>query len=137
MRKRRWTNEDLQNAVRKSFSMSGTMRELGLINSGNRTTIKKDIERLSLDISHWTGQGHGTTSAKIVELSMKKKKKLSEDMVEESTYGRGHLKRRVIKEGVLEYRCAESGNNGWWRDRPAVPVLDHINGIGNDHRLEN
>ena len=51
-------------------------------------------------------------------------------------YPRHKLKKRIIKENILEYTCAECSNNTW-RGKPISLHLDHINGIPTDHRLEN
>jgi 5-methylcytosine-specific restriction endonuclease McrA len=48
------------------------------------------------------------------------------------------LKRRLISESLLENKCSiqECGLTEWC-GRPIVLVLDHINGVNNDNRLEN
>ena len=59
-------------------------------------------------------------------------------LVENSTYlNRTALKERIIKEKILEYKCAICGNEGTWNGSPLTLQLDHINGINNDHRIEN
>jgi hypothetical protein len=49
---------------------------------------------------------------------------------------RGHLKRRLIADGLKENRCEDCGIDTW-RGRPLSMALHHINGDGNDNRLEN
>ena len=49
---------------------------------------------------------------------------------------RGHLRGRLIKEGVLDPKCAECELTEW-RDQPLSLHLHHINGLKNDNRLEN
>ena len=49
---------------------------------------------------------------------------------------RYNLKARLIRAGILENRCEQCGINEW-RDAPLSCHLDHINGVKNDHRLEN
>lgn len=49
---------------------------------------------------------------------------------------RGHLKSRLSKEGLLAPRCQECGL-GKWRGLPIALELHHINGRGQDNRLEN
>ena len=58
-------------------------------------------------------------------------------MVEHSTYHRGHLKRRLLAEGVKHPECELCGQGATWRGRPLALILDHINGVPDDHRLEN
>jgi hypothetical protein len=58
-------------------------------------------------------------------------------MVENSTFSRGHLKHRLLDEGVLPRRCKLCGPDDSWRGRKMTLILDHINGVPDDHRLEN
>jgi DNA-binding transcriptional ArsR family regulator len=49
---------------------------------------------------------------------------------------RTHLKKRLLKAGLLIPRCARCGLADWRGER--LPLeLHHINGDGRDHRLEN
>ena len=47
------------------------------------------------------------------------------------------MKSRLIKEEILEYKCALCGNTGEWQGQSLTLQLDHINGINNDNRLKN
>jgi len=62
---------------------------------------------------------------------------LDEILVRDSTYSRHHLKLRLFNEGVKERRCELCGQDELWRGRRMALILDHINGIPNDNRLEN
>lgn len=62
---------------------------------------------------------------------------LSEVLVENCDYDRGHLKRRLIATNVFRNECSICKMGPIWCDKPLVLVLDHINGVGNDNRLEN
>jgi len=57
--------------------------------------------------------------------------------VQESTYPRHRLKERIIKQDMIPYCCTECGNIGEWMGKPLPLILDHINGVNNDNRLEN
>lgn len=54
-----------------------------------------------------------------------------------STYARGKLKERLLAAGIKRAACELCGQQELWRGRRMSLVLDHINGISNDHRLEN
>ena len=56
---------------------------------------------------------------------------------ENSNVSRKVIRRRIIKEYLIEYKCAICGNDGYWCDSKVELQLDHINGIANDNRLEN
>ena len=50
--------------------------------------------------------------------------------------GRGHVKRRLIREGLKENRCELCGISNWL-GKPLPMQLHHLNGDGDDNRLEN
>jgi 5-methylcytosine-specific restriction endonuclease McrA len=131
MNYRTWTDEQLVEAVKNNYSMAAVLRELGLCATGSGYShIKKYIRNLGLDNSHWTGQGHlkGKTH------TYTKSKPIEE--LENSDSARGHLKNRLIKEGLLIEECCVC-NLTTWLDKPLALQLDHTNGINNDNRLEN
>ena len=57
--------------------------------------------------------------------------------VENSTYARHNLKRRILEQKLIEYRCACCGIEPVWNGKPMPLILDHVNGVNNDNRLEN
>lgn len=59
--------------------------------------------------------------------------------VENSPYinNRINLKKWLLEAGLLENKCILCGQGPVWNDRPLVLQLDHINGVSNDHRIEN
>jgi hypothetical protein len=58
-------------------------------------------------------------------------------LVEGSTYNRGHLKNRLIRDGILANECSDCGQQPEWNGKMLVMVLDHINGVKDDNRLDN
>lgn len=57
-------------------------------------------------------------------------------LVNGRTVSRGHLKRRLLSEGLKEGRCEECGLDQW-QGKPLPLALHHVNGDGDDNRLEN
>ena len=49
---------------------------------------------------------------------------------------RRSVKLRLLRAGMIENRCQECGLSEW-RGQPLSIHIDHINGVRNDHRLEN
>ena len=47
------------------------------------------------------------------------------------------LKHKMLKSGLIENKCGVCGIKDTWQNKPIQIHLDHINGIRNDHRLEN
>jgi 5-methylcytosine-specific restriction endonuclease McrA len=49
---------------------------------------------------------------------------------------RRNVKDRLLRSGAIVNRCDHCGLREW-REKPLSMHLDHINGVRNDHRLEN
>ena len=49
---------------------------------------------------------------------------------------RTSIRKIIIKENLIEYKCSECGIQTW-NNKPLSLHLDHINGRSNDNRLEN
>lgn len=47
------------------------------------------------------------------------------------------LKLRLLKANLLDNKCAICGFSGDWNNKPINLILDHINGINHDHKLQN
>lgn len=62
---------------------------------------------------------------------------LEEVLVAGSTYSRHNLKQRLFDEGLKDRRCEQCGQSESWRGRSMSLILDHVNGIPDDNRLEN
>lgn len=56
---------------------------------------------------------------------------------ENSTYARHLIKKRVIKQKMIDYKCFDCGIENNWNNKSLILQLDHINGKNNDNRLEN
>jgi hypothetical protein len=121
--------------VSESTTFSEVCRAFGIkAGGGNFRTIKKRIKELDLDVSHFEGKSF---TGKRRLTGGVKQKKLDDVMVENSQYSRRSLKNRLIKDGILDYKCVECGNEGFWNGEKLTLQLDHINGVNNDNRLEN
>lgn len=61
---------------------------------------------------------------------------ITEYLVSGRRVNRGHLKLRLLDEGLKDNRCEQCGIREW-RGRPLAMALHHENGDGLDNRLEN
>jgi hypothetical protein len=129
MRRRRskHTLETLTPIVKKAYSLREVLRLLGYSPSSGSmfNLIRRKIKEYNIDISHFS-KTHNI-----------KKKSLEDILVKNSLYNRGHLKRKLLKLGLLKNECYICGLKDTWQDKPIVMTLDHINGDSCDHRLEN
>lgn len=120
----------IEEAVASNISIAGTIRSIGrAIVGSNYKWVKKEVDRLNLDISHWRGRAHGTTP--------QHKHPTETIFIENSKISRGVAKKRIIKDRLIPYKCSRCQCEPVWMDERLVFVLDHINGVRNDHRLEN
>lgn len=135
MSKRKWTDEQFIDAVKNSLSYAQVINKLGLKVAGsNYDTVKRKIKELNLDCSHMTGQGWNCGEK---YKAIKQIRPLSEVLVEHSTWiNTNSLRKRLIKEGLKEYKCECCGITEWL-GKPVRLELHHINGIKDDLRLEN
>lgn len=62
---------------------------------------------------------------------------LDKIFVENSSYARQHIKRRILENNLIDYVCACCNIGPEWNGKPMTLILDHINGVNNDNRLEN
>jgi Zn finger protein HypA/HybF involved in hydrogenase expression len=133
--KKEYDVEKLIDAVKQSTTYSDVCRLLNVKSGGgNFRTIKKRINDLGLDVTHFEGKSFTGEKRKNTG---QKPKSLNDILVENSNFHRDSLKKRLIKEELIDYKCVGCGNEGEWLGKPISLQLDHINGVNNDNRLEN
>lgn len=130
----KWTKEILSEAVKDCFSISAVLSKLGLkLTGGSYHNISGRIKSYGIDISHFTGQGY----LKGKSHTWAPKIELEKVLVKNSSYSRGNLKRRLLKEGMLVKHCYICKGLPEWQGSPLTLELDHINGDPHDNRIEN
>jgi 5-methylcytosine-specific restriction endonuclease McrA len=132
-----WTSisdEKFTALVAESDTIAAVLRYFGMDSrGGNNKTVRARIKHLKIDDSHIA---RGCTSNR-GRTFRPRALPLDQVLVKNSTYNRLSLKTRIISEGIVEYKCSECSLGDLWRDKKIVLVLDHINGINNDNRVEN
>ena len=120
--------------VKKAKTLSEIIKHFELDNKGgNHKTLKKRLYAEDIDFSHIP---LGLSANKGVKFN-KAKIPLQNITVVNSTYDRGHLKKRLLSEGLLLEKCAICGIGNEWNKRKLTLQLDHINGISSDCRIKN
>ena len=125
------SDDEFRQLIAESNNYSDCLRKLGLTTRGSssRDILKKRINELNCSTEHFNQYKHQTNNI-IYDLD--------EICVENSSYFNiARLKIRLVNEHKLEYKCAFCGNTGEWYGKLLSLQLDHINGICNDHRIEN
>ena len=126
----------LEDIVKKSSSISSILREIGYPadKGGNFKTLYKRLKEDQIDYSHIP---LGQNANRVIYRGGVKRFSLEKIMVKDSTFDRGNLKKRLIEENIIPYLCQMCGMKPEWQSKKLVLVLDHINGVCNDHRKEN
>ena len=84
-----------------------------------------------------SGGGNPKATAVLIKANKARRFKNEDVFVIDSTYPRHRLKERIIKENMIDYHCSICGTDAIWLGKPMPLILDHINGVNNDNRLEN
>jgi hypothetical protein len=125
------TEQEAREAVAKSFSYSETLRRLGLrAAGGNARLLRTWLERWGIPTDHFDPytRSRGPRRSRIP---------LGEILVERSAYSRAKLKHRLYDEGLKARLCELCGQGELWHGRTMSLILDHVNGVHDDNRLEN
>jgi HNH endonuclease len=124
---------DLLEAVRTSRSYAEVGAKLGIkAGGGSHERLKRRIEHLGADTSHFLGQGWRRNDRRPTVPA----RPLSELLVEGRSVRTSGLKERLISEGLKPRRCEMCGGSEW-NGRPIPLELDHVNGRREDNRLAN
>lgn len=126
------TDDELAVAVRSSRSLGQVLARLGLRPGGNQARVKRRIEDLGLDTSHFVGEAwrRGATTPVVPP------RPLEEYLIEGRLVQTNGLKRRLLQEGIKEARCERCERDSW-NGQPIPLELDHVNGRRDDNRLQN
>lgn len=124
----RWSDEELRGIAEKCNSFQSVnvelIRRYGRGHHPNR--LRVEFSRIGADISHWTRCGK-TPHNKVPLASL---------LTTDSVARRDVIKGRLLHDGVLQKKCSHCGLSDWLGVGLSL-VLDHINGVPNDHRLQN
>ena len=115
-------DEEFTRMVSESPSIAESLRRLGMTrHPNNYQSFRLRCKKLGI-IPNKAKNGQG--------------KKLP-ILRENSTSPRSSVKSKVLREGLLDYRCQICGLGPEWNGKELGLTLDHINGVSNDHRIDN
>lgn len=129
------SKDELINLTSKAVRLADILRGLTTdCSSANYILLKKRLSTEGIEYNHITLGKNSNKGKKFVKYN---KLPLSSVMIKNSSYSRSCLKRRILKENLLKNKCSECGLENIWNGKPINMQIDHINGIADDHRLEN
>ena len=131
-----WTlsKEQCKQLIFNNNTFSEILRKINMCpKGGNLKTLRKVFDEYDLDYSK-ISTGLNNNKGKRFHIT-----RITNDSLftKNSKFSRNAVKNRIIKENLIPYKCAICGQEPIWNGKELVLVLDHINGINNDHRLEN
>jgi hypothetical protein len=135
-RKEKYSKENFEKAIKNANSIKDALRNLNLrAAGGNYKIFHKYVKIYNIDTSHFISR---EIQNKILLVNaFSKKISLSEILVENSNYNRSSLKNRLYNEGLKERKCELCGQGEEWKGKKMSLILDHINGVHDDNRIEN
>ena len=120
---RKYTEDVLRDAVKRSTSVAGVLRYLDLNQAGGtHAHISRMIKAMGIDTSHFVRhQGSGAH-----------RKRSPEDIFVRLIPGSKRTNPPLLRRALLEigrpHICETCGNNGSWRGKPLRLEIDHIDG---------
>ena len=129
--------------TKESVSYAEILKKLGLKQSGSvQNRIKNEIDNLSLDISHFTGQAWRRNKNSYQDKRIKNKYPDELIFIENSCVSNGVVKNRLMSNPTYEHKCELCSIKEWYdpfenKIKPINLELDHINGNERDNRKEN
>ncbi len=132
----KYTKEILEEAAKNCKSVAEVCRYIGTSYEGSmHTHIKKQLKKHEIDISHFLGK-----AAHAGKFQTGKCKRRTADEIltaNKSCREKGYILRRALLDIGIKYQCYICDNNGFWRNKPLMLEVDHINDNWQDCRKEN
>jgi hypothetical protein len=128
----RYTEQEARNAIAASSNWTEALRKLGRCPSGGaQPVLKKWAAIWEIPSDHFDPN----IARRIA--SARRGRPLEELLTEHSTLTRGALKQRLYDAGLKDRSCELCGQGETWQGRRMSLILDHINGVRDDNRLDN
>lgn len=127
------TDQEFSDLVKSSLNISEVLFKLGYTTTGNSwgySQVKQRMSDLNLTSKDFRGK------SAMITFNEQNKVNLEELFCKDSRHPRNILRKHIIQNNLLPYRCAICGISEWQNKKLSLE-LDHINGINNDNRIEN
>ena len=123
------SSQQLQEYVSSSNSYKQVLEKLGYraCSGSVQQALRQRLKEEKISTEHFMAP----TGDKIV------KRTFENTFCEHSTVGQKTLRKKYFEGNYTEYKCSVCGQEPIWQNKPLTLILDHINGINNDDRLEN
>jgi hypothetical protein len=131
MKLRKYTKEQLEQAVLTSVSLRQVLEKLNVkMAGGNYSTLKKAIKYYNLNTDHFTGMNLKGRSLP------PRRRPIKDYLTKESGVQSNKLRKYLLDENVFQHQCS-SCNLTSWLDSKIPLELDHIDGDNMNNELSN
>lgn len=127
------SKSEFESLIKSCHNIKEVLFKLNLSAVGNSwaySLVKKRMSELGLSGEDFIGKSIMISAIK------QNKKDNKEVFIEHSSTSRNVARRKIIADNLIEYKCSCCGISEW-NGKPLSLELDHINGINDDHRLNN
>lgn len=129
------SDEEFIKLITECHNIGEVLFKLKLSVKGNTwgyNAVRQRMKELGIDGNSFIGMSGVKGKGKKFGDPLKDEELFTEDC----KHTRNSLRRRIITNNLIEYKCTVCGIDSW-NGNPISLELDHINGINNDNRLEN
>lgn len=133
-----YTDDELLNLAENSKSFYDFLTKLGIFANGGSDYKfhRKYFKNRNLNFN-FLGQSKKAIIVHDENNRIRRRYTNAEMFVENCDVERSSIKKRIIQDKLIPYKCQRCNNNGVWNGEKLSLQLEHINGINNDNRLEN
>lgn len=119
----------LKEIIKNSFTYTEVLIKMGFTTTNGRISdiLKERILKENISVEHFNSGINSSYN----------NKKNEELFIKNGSKNRISLKKRILNQKLKENICEICKQPPFWNGKPMVLILDHINGISNDNRLEN
>ena len=131
MKLRKYTEEQLREAIRTSVSIREALQKLNIkAAGGNYYIFQKAVNFFKIDTSHFNGQN--ITGRKLPQ----RRKPIEDYLTNKTPIQSNKLRKYLLESGKFKHECS-SCKLSEWLGKPIPIELDHINGNNEDNSLDN
>ena len=134
------STDELQTILNESFTIKEVIGKLGYedpAQGAHNRRLHQRIKEDNLDTTQFEINCKKWREDFNKSVYSKRAHSLEDCLVENCKINRDIVKKKIIQNNTIPYKCSECGIADEWNGKPISLQLDHINGVNDDNRIEN